>query len=187
MVSVCKRKRVKITQTSCSGYSETHERLQGVTRASQTPAQETLRSRNDTASSADRGICGKDLHCSQKPMTCQAGLKPRALLDCSFDAENPQSRKIHLNVAEGPQSALPKTFSPRMRAEGFREGSTCNQGVGLGLGLGLGGKHRQTCKGAAEGRGWLKDCVRTVVGSVGTGCRLFSWSDTKHIVQVLQN
>lgn len=119
LVSACKRKRVKITQTNCSGYSETHERLQGVTRASQTPAQETLRSRNDTASSADRGICGKDLHCSQKPVTCQAGLKPSTLLGCSFDAEKPQSRKKSSKCGWGATACPPQDFFTLNEGWGF--------------------------------------------------------------------
>lgn len=143
LISSCSKKCIKIAQVSCSGYSETQERLQGITSASQTPAEETVRSRKDTASPADRGVCGKGLHCSLSsptPWTHQEGHNPSTLLDCSFDAEKPQPGTSHLNVTEGPQSALPKSFSPCARAGGFRQGSIRNQGVGLGLGLGLGEK-----------------------------------------------
>lgn len=62
---------------------------------------------------------------------------PSALLDCSFYTEKSEPRPCHLNVTEGPQYALPKSFSPCARTGGFGQGSTCSQGVGLGLGLGL--------------------------------------------------
>ena len=119
LVSSCSKKSIKITQASCSSYSETQERLQDITRASQASAGETVRSRNGTASPADRAICGKGVRCSQPHWTCREGHNPSALLDCSFDTKKPRPGTSHLNVTEGPHSALPKSFSSCAQGWGF--------------------------------------------------------------------
>ena len=124
LLSSCSKKCIKIIQASCSSYSETQEMLWAITTASQARAGEAVRSRNGIASPAGRIVCGKGLRCSQLHWTCQEDHNPSALLECSFDAEKPQPGTSHLNVTEGPQSLLSKSFSSCDRAGGSGQGST---------------------------------------------------------------
>lgn len=119
-------------------------------------------SRNGTASPPGRGVCASALCCSQPHCTCQEGHNPSTLLDCSFDAEKPQPRTSQINVTKGPQSVLPKNFSPCAWAGAFGQGSTCDQGVGLGLRLDWG----RNKAGASHWTGAAKELLKE-----GGGCK----------------
>lgn len=104
---------------SCSSYSETQEKLQGITRVIQALAEETVRSRNGTASPGERDICGKGLCCSQPHWPCQEGHSPSAPWDCSFDVSNATIQNESSTHDWGATLYPPKGFFTLCQGWGF--------------------------------------------------------------------
>lgn len=90
-----------------------------------------------------------------------------ALSDCSFDGEKPQPGNSHLNVTEGPHSALPKSFSPLRQGWVFWTRLNLQPGYRFRINVRTGRETKQelltgSFEGAAGGRGRLqKVCITT--------------------------